>query len=154
MPTGYPQASPELSLVSPGRTSDNAPTMAALPKPILFVENDNLVARAVERVLRSNGLRVQHIQSCRAARKAVELLKAGDVAPFDLGIFDVDLDDGNGVALAAELLATGLVRRSVFFTACSDDSVKDQATNLGRVVSKSLGVGALVVTLRESVLAA
>lgn len=128
--------------------------MVALPTPILFVENDSLVARAVERVLRSNGLRIQHIPSCRAARKAVELLKAGDVDPFELGIFDVDLDDGNGVALAAELLKSGLVRRSVFFTACTDESIKHQATNLGMVISKSLGVGALVVTLRDSVLAA
>ena len=128
--------------------------MVALPTPILFVENDSLVARSVERVLRRNGLRIQHIQSCRAARKAVELLKAGDVAPFELGIFDVDLDDGNGVYLAAELLETGLVRRSVFFTACTDESLKHRANDLGMVISKSLGVGALVLTLRESVLAA
>lgn len=128
--------------------------MNALPSPILFVENDSLVARSVERVLRCNGLRVQHIASCRAARKAVELLKAGDVIPFELGIFDVDLDDGNGVNLAAELLESGLVRRTVFFTACSDEWLQDRANDLGLVVNKSLGVGALLSTVRERVAAA
>ncbi len=128
--------------------------MVALPSPILFVENDSLVARSVERVLRRSGLRIQHIPSCRAARKAVELLKAGDVVPFELGIFDVDLDDGNGVHLAAELLASGLVRRSVFFTACSDESLRHRANDIGMVINKSLGVGALLLTLQETVLAA
>jgi len=128
--------------------------MAGLPTPILFVENDSLVARSVERVLRSNGLRIQHIPSCRAARKAVELLKAGDVTPFELGIFDVDLDDGNGVHLAAELLASGLVRRSVFFTACTDECTHRQANDLGMVVSEPRGVVALIEPGRERVLAA
>jgi DNA-binding response OmpR family regulator len=128
--------------------------MVALPTPILFVENDSLVARSVERVLRSNGMRIQHVKSCHAARKAVELLKAGDVVPFELGIFDVDLDDGNGVHLAAELIESGLVRRSVFFTACTDESMQHRANGLGTVISKSLGVGALVTTLQQSVLAA
>jgi DNA-binding NarL/FixJ family response regulator len=123
--------------------------MATLSAPILFVENDNLVARSVERVLRRNGLRVQHIPSCRAARKAVELLKAGDVAPFELGIFDIDLGDGNGVNLAKELLASGLVRRSVFFTACNDESVHRQAHDLGSVVIKSRGVDALLESVRH-----
>lgn len=122
--------------------------MSALPAPILFVENDSLVARSVERVLRRNGLRIQHIATCRAARKAVELLKAGDVVPFELGIFDVDLDDGNGVALAAELIESGLVRRSVFFTASSDESLKHRANDLGCVVPKSSGVAALLDTVR------
>lgn len=123
--------------------------MATLSAPILFVENDNLVARSVERVLRRNGLRVQHITSCRAARKAVELLEAGDVAPFELGIFDIELGDGNGVNLAKELLASGLVRRSVFFTACNDESVHRQAHGLGSVVVKSRGVDALLESVRD-----
>ncbi len=128
--------------------------MAVLHSPILFVENDSLVARSVERVLRRNGLRVQHISSCHAARKAVELMKAGDVTPFELGIFDVDLGDGNGVSLAQELLESGLVRRSVFFTACDDESTKRSAVGVGHVVNKSLGVGALLETMRAKVVAA
>ena len=125
--------------------------MASAQSSILFVENDTLVARSVERVLRRNGLRVQHIPGCRAARKAVELLAAGDVTPFALGIFDVDLDDGNGVSLAKELIDSGLVRRTVFFTACNDESLTESAHGLGRVINKSLGVAALLTTVRNEV---
>lgn len=128
--------------------------MATAQSSILFVENDTLVARSVERVLRRNGLRVQHIPSCRAARKAVELLKAGDVTPFELGIFDVDLDDGNGVSLARELIDSGLVRRTVFFTACNDELLTESAHGLGHVINKSLGVAALLSTVRDEVVAA
>lgn len=120
----------------------------ALTAPVLYVENDTMVARAVQRVLRHGGFRVQHIAGCSAARALVELVNEGMTDPFDIGIFDIDLDDGNGVTLAEELTSAGMVKRSVFFTASTDERVHSRALGLGVVVNKNVGAKALLETIR------
>src|SRR5690606_14213774 len=66
---------------------------------------------------------------------------------YDVGIFDVDLDDGNGVALAEELTRSGLVRRAIFYTASTDDGLCAQALGFGPVINKSNGATALLEAL-------
>jgi DNA-binding response OmpR family regulator len=120
----------------------------ASTSPVLYVENDTMVARAVQRVLRHGGVRVQHIAGCGAARALAELVHEGMTEPFNIGIFDIDLDDGNGVTLAEELTTTGTVKHSVFFTASTDERVHSRARGLGVVVTKNVGASALLETIR------
>lgn len=122
--------------------------------PVLYVENDMMVARAVQRVLRHGGFRVQHVAGCSAARALAELVHEGMTEPFDIGIFDVDLDDGNGVTLAEELTRVGMVKRPVFFTASTDERVHARARRLGVVVNKNVGASALLQALRSYLAAA
>lgn len=127
---------------------------SASASPVLYVENDTMVARAVQRVLRHAGVRVQHIGGCNAARALAELVHEGMTEPFDLGIFDIDLDDGNGVTLAEELTTAGMVKHSVFFTASTDERVHSRALGLGKVVHKNVGANALLETIRQYLAAA
>jgi DNA-binding response OmpR family regulator len=127
---------------------------AASTYPVLYVENDTMVARAVQRVLRHGGFRVQHILGCGAARALAELVQEGMTDPFDIGIFDIDLDDGNGVTLAEELTTAGMVKRSVFFTASTDERVHSRARGLGVVVNKNVGASALLEAIRTFLVAA
>jgi DNA-binding response OmpR family regulator len=122
--------------------------------PVLYVENDTMVARAVQRVLRHGGLHVRHIAGCTAARALAELVHEGMTEPFDIGIFDIDLDDGNGVTLAEELTNAGMVKRTVFFTASTDERVHSRALGLGVVVNKNVGATALLDTIRHYLAAA
>lgn len=128
--------------------------LSASTSPVLYVENDAMVARAVQRVLRHAGVRVQHIGGCSAARALAELVHEGMTEPFDIGIFDIDLDDGNGVTLAQELTTAGMVKRSVFFTASTDERVHSRALGLGTVVHKNVGASALLETIRQYLAAA
>ena len=109
--------------------------------PVLHVENDAVVARSVARVLRHGGLSVQRVAGCRDARQLDHC--------FNVGIFDVDLEDGNGVALAEELTQRGLVRHAIFFTANTDGKLRAQASGVGLVVNKANGATALLDALRD-----
>jgi len=102
---------------------------------VLHVENDSLVARAVARVLKRLGFSTLSVGSCDAART----LKSA----FDVGVFDVDLGDGNGVQLAEELLTRGTVSACLFFTGTGNFRLLSRAASNGGVVRKQAGVEAL-----------
>ena len=76
---------------------------------LLHIENDALVARAVSRVLKQKGYEVCSVPTCTDAMSVA--------AQYGVGIFDIDLSDGNGVILAEELSRRGTVAHAVFFTA-------------------------------------
>lgn len=109
--------------------------------PVLLVEDDELVARAVSRVLQARGFEVTGASDCDAARG----LEHG----FSVGVFDLDLPDGNGVSLAVELLSRGQVQQAVFFTANSDPLLQARARQVGPVVRKTQGVSALLEVLSK-----
>ena len=75
-------------------------------------------------------------------------VRALDVrATFEMAVFDIDLDDGSGVELAARMRDSGTVRSPVFFTGTTNDAILDRATSIGPVVLKQAGVSALVARL-------
>lgn len=115
---------------------DRSDTEMPLRPQLLHIENDALVARAISRVLRLKGYKVRSIKSCQEAR---------GVQPMDqVGIFDIDLGDGNGVALAEDLCRSGVVTHAVFFTACTDAESYRRARKSGPVINKTQGVSALL----------
>ena len=107
---------------------------------LLVVEDDAVVARALERSLRRAGYRVTRAASCKEAR-AVE-------GPFGAGVFDIDLVDGDGVTLAMELCESHIVARCVFFTGSASSEHHARAQTVGPVVLKSAPLALLLDPLR------
>ncbi len=108
------------------------------PQPlykVLIVEDDPLVARALARVLMRQGMRVDVVASCAAARMLD--------GHYDLGIFDIELPDGFGTNLARELVLRATIRGVVFYTGASYQPLLKRAWQLGEVVPKDTGIPVL-----------
>jgi DNA-binding response OmpR family regulator len=103
---------------------------------LLLVEDDLLLARALQRGLLARGLRARHIARCGAA--------AALRGPFGFGLFDIDLPDGDGVELARLLLLRGIVAKVAFYTACSQPGRLARARELGPLFVKSGSVCSLI----------
>lgn len=106
---------------------------------LLLVEDDLLLARALQRTLVAKGITPRHVASCNTA--------AALRGPFVVGVFDIDLPDGDGVELARLLLRRGIVRRVVFYTACTHPARLARARDLGAVFVKSSHLGSLMDVL-------
>jgi DNA-binding response OmpR family regulator len=106
---------------------------------LLLVEDDLLLARALQRTLFTRGIRARHVARCATA--------AALGGPFRVGVFDIDLPDGDGVELARLLLFRGVVSRVLFYTACAQPARLARARDLGPVFSKSGNLNPLMEVL-------
>ncbi|HEX2733839.1 MAG TPA: response regulator [Polyangiaceae bacterium] len=107
---------------------------------LLHVENDPLVARALARLLRIHGYDVQTVLSYASGTLITE--------KFDIGLFDIDLGDGDGVELAEQLQAKNLIKTTLFFTARTDTDTAARASLLGPVISKTAEIDVVLEALR------
>jgi DNA-binding response OmpR family regulator len=110
-----------------------------MSRRLLIVEDDVLLAKAMERLLRRAGFDPLVVPTCAEAR-AVQ-------SAFSVGIYDIDLPDGDGVDLAQELLGKGTARRAVFFSGTAEAGARLRATRVGPFIEKTRGMSALVQTL-------
>ena len=108
-------------------------------RTVLLVEDDDLSARGTARLLRSTGLTVTRAASGAEAR--------GLEDRFDLGVLDLDLPDGRGEELAADLLATDRIRRCVFLSGCRDPERIQRAARVASVIGKGSPADVLVAAL-------
>jgi two-component system response regulator TctD len=104
-----------------------------------LVEDDLLLARALQRSLIARGISTRHVARCATA-SALH-------GPYVVGVFDIDLPDGDGVELARLLQRRGIVNRVLFYTACSHPSRLARAKDLGAVFVKSSHLGSLMDVL-------
>src|SRR5262245_61961331 len=77
-------------------------------KRLLLIEDEPTLARALVRLLRRAGFDVELVATCAEAN--------GVHGTFSVGVFDIDLPDGDGIELAEQLRRTAIVRRVVFFS--------------------------------------
>jgi DNA-binding response OmpR family regulator len=103
---------------------------------VLIVEDDLMLARALQRSLISKGIAARHVARCATAT-ALD-------GPFVVGVFDIDLPDGDGVELAYQMVRRGIVSRVVFYTACSHPARLARAHDLGTVFVKSSHLSSLM----------
>jgi DNA-binding NarL/FixJ family response regulator len=103
---------------------------------ILVVEDYPPMASALARMLRMRG---HHVVSELSVAGALRHSRA-----FEYAVLDIDLPDGNGVALAEHLVSQQRVRGIAFFTATCEPKTLSRAGQLGLVISKTQGVERLV----------
>lgn len=106
--------------------------MSPLPLPVLVVEDEPIIARALVRQLKAVGLSAVSVQSAAQAERL-----DGD---FCAAIVDLNLPDGSGLAVADELYARAQVDHIVFFSATSDEEEIAGAKKRGLFVAKADGV--------------
>jgi DNA-binding response OmpR family regulator len=110
-----------------------------MSKRLLLVDDEATLVRAMGRLLRRAGYDVFLAGTCDEARRAS--------GSFSLGVFDIDLPDGNGITLGEELTAAGTVRRAIFFSGTSDASLRARAAQLGVFIDKSRGFPTLYASI-------
>lgn len=111
------------------------------PYQVLVVDDDPLVRRVVVRMVEQLGFVAVGVEGLTAARVAL----AG--GPIDLVLCDVDLGDGTGVDLAAELLADG--KPPVVLMSGSEPVLAHARATLGvKVMCKPFDRAALGAILR------
>lgn len=106
---------------------------------VLVVEDNPLLVRPLIRLLARTGYDVHHVDSCAAAR-ALQLR-------FEAGVFDVELPDGLGIDLCAELLARKSIDRAVFYTGVANEGLLKRALDIAPVVRKSEEIATLLQAL-------
>lgn len=106
---------------------------------VLVVEDEPVVRRGLKRFLEQAGWCVTTVGRCADARV--------QPSAFHSGVFDIDLPDGDGVALARELLEAGTVGRALFFSAHCDAETVERAQLLGPVLQKAKGPEGLLSAL-------
>jgi DNA-binding response OmpR family regulator len=109
---------------------------------LLLVEDEAALSRALARLLRRRGYEII-LASSTAAARAIS-------GTFTLGIFDIDLPDGDGVALANELLQAGVVARAVFFSGTREPEQHRRAEKVATLVDKGDGFAQLMATIERA----
>ena len=100
-------------------------------KRLLLVEDEPTLARALGRLLNRVGYEVSIAASCSQAQSST--------GTFSIGVFDIDLPDGDGIDLAEHLRRTQVVRRAVFFSGTTVARQRVRAARLGPFVEKCKG---------------
>jgi CheY-like chemotaxis protein len=112
---------------------------AVVPRRVLVIDDDELLARALVR-----GLAPHHVEVALRARAGLEALLADD--GFDMVLCDLVMPDGSGIELYQELRVKrpGLERRIVFMSAAHGGSVVEAAGGMtNRIVYKPFDVSEL-----------
>lgn len=89
-------------------------------RTVLLVEDDPALRRLLSRLLSGLGYHVDAAPSCAVARRLTDASGAG----FSALLADVGLPDGNGLALARELLATGRIGGVLLMSGYPDTEIE------------------------------
>lgn len=114
--------------------------MAAAQKKILIVEDDSLMAKALERLLRAHGFAVRCFSSAEA------LLDLGADNDATCLLIDIRLGGMSGVELRRGLHASGSTLPVIFITAFDSESTHREALEAGcsAYLSKPFSASALI----------
>lgn len=93
-------------------------------KRIFLVEDDDAIARNLDRLLTAEGFEIAHAAS---QAKAADMMGPGK---FDLALVDISLPDGNGFAVCTEIKAQQDIP-VIFLTASGDESSVVTGLNMG-----------------------
>ncbi|OGR77413.1 MAG: hypothetical protein A2X32_04380 [Elusimicrobia bacterium GWC2_64_44] len=111
----FPVADPE----QPARPGLEAPPIESGTETILLVEDEDQLRRLGERLLRAGGYTVISAENGKAALEAA----ARHGRPLDLLLTDVVMPGMGGRELALALTARGLVRRVIYMSGYTEDTI-------------------------------
>ena len=120
-----PLAAAELPVAIADAPRDVAALAASPHLRLLLVEDDPIVAQAMQGLLSEQGHSVVH------AGHGLAALAEAAVQPFDAAVLDLDLPGMDGLALARTLRAQGFVAPLLMVTARSDAEAEAQALAAG-----------------------
>lgn len=117
--------------------------MLARVASVLVVDDSPVVRFALRKALLAAGLEV-------AERDSVA--SSADVAPHELAcaVLDLELDDGDGIEVAARLRADAPELPIAFFSSASSDALLARARALGPVFAKPSGLDGAVAWARDT----
>lgn len=95
---------------------------------LLLVEDNPAVGRAIAKSLRAQGHTVTLVHSAAEARATAGY--------HDVGVFDITLPDGDGIALCEQLLRDRRIGGALFCSGSVDDLLLERAEETAPVVSK------------------
>lgn len=95
---------------------------------LLLVEDNAAVGRAIAKSLRTQGYEVTLANTCADARAVVGY--------HEVGVFDITLPDGDGIALCEQLLRERRVGSALFCSGSIDDLLLERAEETAPVISK------------------
>jgi CheY-like chemotaxis protein len=95
---------------------------------LLLVEDNGAVGRAIAKSLRAQGHAVTLVHSYADARTTEGY--------FDVGVFDITLPDGDGIALCEALLEERRIGGALFCSGSIDDLLLERAEETAPVISK------------------
>jgi DNA-binding response OmpR family regulator len=101
-------------------------------RPVLVVDDSTLVRRALVKGLAAAGLEVREADSVATGSRV-------DATEIACAVLDLELGDGDGVAIADALRAKDDTLPIAFFSAGADAAIVDRARALGPVFAKSDG---------------
>lgn len=115
-------------------------------KRVLYVENEEILRRAVARILGMD----YNVTSAENGQEAVECLKAGD---FDVVLSDVDMPFMDGIELYEWVRAEkpDLVKRFIFLSGSSDrETGRKIRQTSAKLLEKPCGLGELKAAINEA----
>ncbi|MXO56127.1 response regulator [Pontixanthobacter gangjinensis] len=118
--------------------------MSKLAKTILVVEDDTLIAMAIEAIASDAG--AESIDTCTTTSEALVALKNKD---YDAVVLDVHLSDSDDGWEVAELLQNlGPAAPKIVFSTGSPDSIPEDIARFGTVLAKPYQEKDLVAALQ------
>ena len=130
-------------------SDSNASQVMRTASPLLLVEDNELLARSLKRALTQADFDVTVVHNLGDALRLFQLATPDSASPYALGVFDIDLPDGDGTELAEQLLASGVVRDAVFYSGCADARRLQRARGIGEVVKKGNDLVGFLTVLRD-----
>jgi FixJ family two-component response regulator len=103
----------------------NATLMPGLHQPIVVVEDDAGMGKAIERLLRAAGFQPVSFAS------AEELMQTEAVDSAACLVLDIHLPGLSGLELARLLIGSGRAKPVIFITGRDEPSLRDEALRLG-----------------------
>ncbi len=117
-------------------------------KKILVIDDDELVLKSVDKVLKREGYEIT------LAQNAQEAIEKAQKEQFDIIISDIRMPGKNGVETIREIrnLFDKEVRKNIpiiFITAYAEMNDQLKAEHLGEVILKPFDINQLIMTIRE-----
>jgi DNA-binding response OmpR family regulator len=120
-----------------------------LPKSVLIVDDEPLIARTLSNALREAGFETRTASSAEAAEKTL----LADSGAVDLIILDNRLPKGSGIGLLKRLRAREVSVKLILMTAFDSPEVKAEARRLGvhRYVRKPFDLKRMIAEVEDLV---